>query len=66
VVPKRLFGQPRARLALAELEALVGWLERSRVREHLGLIRDDHHYRWPARQQRPRSGPARCEREKTH
>ena len=38
-VLKRVFGKPRAVMTLAELEAVVGWLERNRVGGHLGLLR---------------------------
>jgi hypothetical protein len=39
-------------LSIEELEAAVGWLERNRIRDHLGLIEDDAHYRWSSRRQR--------------
>ena len=51
-VLKRVFAKPRAAMTLAELEALVGWLERNRISGHLELIQDDHRYDWSARQQR--------------
>ena len=49
---KRVFAKPRAGMTLAELEALVAWLERNRVSGHLELIRDDCRYDWSARHQR--------------
>lgn len=49
---KRLFGKPRAAMSLAELEAMVGWLERNRMREHLGLLEGDHRYSWVAQVRR--------------
>jgi hypothetical protein len=51
-VLKRVFAKPRAGMTLAELEALVGWLERNRISGRLELIQDDHRYDWSARQQR--------------
>jgi hypothetical protein len=49
---KRLFGKPRAAMSLAELETMVGWLERNRVHEHLGLLEADHRYGWVAQARR--------------
>jgi hypothetical protein len=37
-VLKRVFGKPRGTMSLAELEAVIGWLERNRACEHLDLI----------------------------
>lgn len=56
-VLKRRLGKPRATMTLAELEAQIGWLERNRVSEHLGLIQDDHRYRWTAQRRRPKACP---------
>ena len=39
-------------MSLAELEAVVGWLERNRVREHLDLLKGDHRYDWVAQARR--------------
>lgn len=51
-VLKRVLGKPRASMSLAELEAMIGWLERNRVSDHLHLIRDDPRYQWTARERR--------------
>jgi hypothetical protein len=47
-VLKRALGKARAVMTLAELEAAVGWLERNRVADHLGLLSGDHRYEWVA------------------
>ncbi|MDQ2694128.1 MAG: restriction endonuclease subunit R, partial [Pseudomonadota bacterium] len=47
-VLRNRFGKPRAQMTLAELEAVVGWLERNRLSEHLALLDDDPHYRFSA------------------
>lgn len=49
---KRFWGKPRAAMSLAELEALLGWLERNRVSDHLHLVEGDPHYAWSARARR--------------
>jgi hypothetical protein len=35
-------------MTLAELEAVVGWLERNRLSDHLALLDRDPHYRFSA------------------
>jgi superfamily II DNA or RNA helicase len=42
------FGKPRAEMTLAELEAIIGWLERNRLSDHLDLLDGDQHYRFSA------------------
>lgn len=42
------FGKPRAQMTLAELEAVVGWLERHRLADHLNLLDNDPRYRFSA------------------
>ena len=39
-------------MTLAELEAVIAWLERHRVSGHLELIQDDHRYDWVAQRRR--------------
>ncbi|WP_191062568.1 hypothetical protein [Geminicoccus harenae] len=51
-VLKRLFGKARGVMTQAELEAVIGWLERNRIRSHLDLIQDDPRYGWSTRQRR--------------
>jgi hypothetical protein len=51
-VVKRVFGKSRAAMSLAELEAVVGWLERNRISDHLHLVEDDPQYRWASAQRR--------------
>jgi superfamily II DNA or RNA helicase len=51
-VLKRVLGKPRAAMSLPELEAMVGWLERNRVSDHLGLLEGDPRYDWAARERR--------------
>jgi superfamily II DNA or RNA helicase len=51
-VVKRVFGKSRAAMTLAELEAVVGWLERNRISDHLHLVEDDPQYRWSSGQRR--------------
>jgi superfamily II DNA or RNA helicase len=51
-VVKRIFGKSRAAMSLAELEAVVGWLERNRISDHLHLVEDDPQYRWSLAQRR--------------
>ena len=49
-VLKRVAGnKSRASMTLAELEAAVGWLERNRLSDHLGLLEGDPRYAWTAR-----------------
>ena len=50
-VLKRVFGKPRGEMTLSELEAAVAWLERNRLVEHLGLLKDDARYSVEARRQ---------------
>lgn len=60
-VLKRALGKARAAMTLAELEAAVGWLERNRVADHLGLLNEDQRYAWVAaarRRRRAASGAA--------
>jgi superfamily II DNA or RNA helicase len=38
------FGKSRAEMTLAELEAIIGWLERNRLSDHLDLLDSDQHY----------------------
>jgi superfamily II DNA or RNA helicase len=42
------FGKPRAEMTLAELEAVVGWLERNRLSDFLELLEGDAQYRFSA------------------
>jgi hypothetical protein len=42
------FGKPRAEMTLADLEAVVGWLERNRLSDHFDLLDGDQHYRFSA------------------
>jgi len=50
---KRVMGnKARAQMALVELEAAIGWLERNRLSEHLHLLNDDPRYAWSARKRR--------------
>ncbi len=58
-VLKRALGKARAVMTLAELEAAVGWLERNRVADHLGLLRGDHRYEWVATARRQGSAAPR-------
>lgn len=44
------FGKPRAAMTLAELEAVVGWLERNRLADYLHLLDNDPRYRFSATQ----------------
>jgi superfamily II DNA or RNA helicase len=52
ILKRALGNKRRSELSIEELEAAVGWLERNRIRDHLGLIEDDAHYRWSSRRQR--------------
>jgi hypothetical protein len=52
-VVKRVFGKSRAAMTMAELEAVVGWLERNRISDHLHLVEDDPQYRWSSAHRRP-------------
>ena len=60
---KRALGnKSRAEMTVAELEAVVGWLERNRLADHLHLLEGDARYAWTARQRaewRPPVGRAR-------
>ncbi len=38
------FGKPRAEMTLSELEAVVGWLERNRLSDHLHVLENDQQY----------------------
>jgi superfamily II DNA or RNA helicase len=58
-VVKRVFGKSRAQMTLAELEAVIGWLERNRISEHLQLVEGDPQYRWSAQRQAYRPGRMR-------
>jgi superfamily II DNA or RNA helicase len=58
-VLKRALGKSRATMTLAELEAAVGWLERNRVADYLGLLQGDHRYEWVAAARRQGSAAAR-------
>jgi hypothetical protein len=50
-VLKRVMGnKSRAEMALSELEAAPGWLERNRLSEHAHLLEGDGRYAWVARQ----------------
>jgi len=49
-VLKRVLGKTRAAMALPELEAAVGWLERNRLADSLHLLDGDSRYAWTARQ----------------
>ena len=49
-VLKRVLGKSRAAMALPELEAAVGWLERNRLQDGLHLLDGDARYEWTARQ----------------
>lgn len=51
-------GKSRSEMSRAELEAAVGWLERNRLSDHLGLIDEDQRYRWSSRRQRSARRPA--------
>jgi hypothetical protein len=42
------FGKPRAAMTLAELEAVIGWLERNRLADYLSLLDHDPRYRFSA------------------
>ncbi len=42
------FSKSRAEMTLAELEAVVGWLERNRLSDHLDLLDGDQRYRFSA------------------
>lgn len=42
------FGKSRAEMTLAELEAVVGWLERNRLSDYLDLLEGDQRYRFSA------------------
>ncbi len=60
-VLKRVMARGRAEMTLAELEAAIGWLERHRLADHVGLLEGDPRYAWSARQRgewRPPTGPA--------
>jgi superfamily II DNA or RNA helicase len=49
-VLKRVMGnRSRAEMTLAELEAAIGWLERNRLSDHIGLLEGDARYEWAAR-----------------
>ena len=50
VLKRALGGKGRGAMALAELEAAVGWLERNRLSEHLDLLDGDARYSWTVRQ----------------
>jgi len=46
-------------MALSELEAAIGWLERHRLSEHLHTLEGDPRYTWSARKRgewRPPAG----------
>jgi hypothetical protein len=61
-VLKRVLGKPRGTMTLPELESAVGWLERNRVGEHLGLLGEDPRHALAGRRLRPRpvaAAPAR-------
>jgi superfamily II DNA or RNA helicase len=58
-VVKRVFGKSRAQMTLAELEAVIGWLERNRISDHLGLVEEDPQYRWSSAQRQYRPGRMR-------
>jgi superfamily II DNA or RNA helicase len=62
-VLKRLLGKARAVMTQAELEAEIGWLERNRIRDHVGLIQDTPHCSWSAQQRRSISGRRHGRRE---
>ena len=48
---KRAMGnRSRAEMTLGELEAAIGWLERHRLADHVGLLEGDPRYAWTARQ----------------
>lgn len=51
-VLKRVLGKPRGAMTLAELEAALAWLERSRLSDHLHLLEGDARYAWSERQRR--------------
>ena len=44
------FGKSRAAMTVAELEAVIGWLERNRLADYLHLLDNDPHYRFSANQ----------------
>lgn len=54
---KRVMRRSRAEMTLSKLDAEVGWLERHRLADHIGLLADDPHYAWSARQRRERVPP---------
>ena len=43
------FGKSRAAMTVAELEAVIGWLERNRLADYLHLLDNDPRYRFSAR-----------------
>jgi hypothetical protein len=47
-VLRKIFGKSRAEMTLDELEAVIGWLDRNRIGDHLHLLQDDPQYRWSA------------------
>jgi hypothetical protein len=49
-VVKRVFGKSRAQMTIAELEAVIGWLERHRISDQLHLVESDPQYRWSSAQ----------------
>jgi superfamily II DNA or RNA helicase len=65
VLKRTLGDKRRSELSIEELEAAIGWLERNRIRDHLGLIADDTHYRWSSRRQRSTRHQAAAQRAKS-
>jgi len=52
-VLKRVFGnKARAEMTLPELEAVLAWLERNRLSDHVGLVDGDPRYAWTAARRR--------------
>ncbi len=49
---KRVMGEARGAMSLAELEATVAWLERNRLADHLHRLEGDGRFTWTARQRR--------------
>lgn len=56
-VLKRVMGKARAEMKLGELEAALGWLERNRLMDHVGVLDGDARYTWSVRQ-RSMDGPS--------
>jgi hypothetical protein len=55
-IVRNYFGKSRTAMTLAELEAVIGWLERTRLAEYWHLLANDPRYRFSARQ-RGHGGP---------